>query len=66
MENLAKEVPTDNVALLSGKTVLIVDDNKINQLVTQKVLDLLSMKYSTAGDGKQAITMAQHNTYDLF
>ncbi len=45
--------------------VLIVDDNKINQKVTQRMLDKNGIKFSVANDGDEAITMALFGTYDL-
>lgn len=49
---------------LKNKNILIVDDNKINQVVTQKVLEQYGMLHTTAGDGKEAIAVAQSNTFD--
>lgn len=45
--------------------VLIVDDNKINQKVTQKILEAKNFTCSLADDGIQAVAMAQKNNYGL-
>ncbi|MBU2946019.1 tetratricopeptide repeat-containing hybrid sensor histidine kinase/response regulator [Zobellia uliginosa] len=45
--------------------VLVVDDNKINQKVTQKTLDKYNIKSSLADDGEQAVIMSRANDYDL-
>ncbi|CAM3480503.1 response regulator [Zobellia roscoffensis] len=48
-----------------NKHVLIVDDNKINQKVTQKTLEKHHIHSSLADDGAQAVTLTKTNTYDL-
>lgn len=45
--------------------VLIVDDNRINQKVTQKTLERRNIKSSLADDGAQAVAMSKANDYDL-
>lgn len=45
--------------------ILIVDDNKINQKVTQKILQSRNFKTSLADNGQEAVTMAQKNNYGL-
>ncbi|MUH36371.1 response regulator [Zobellia amurskyensis] len=45
--------------------VLIVDDNRINQKVTQKTLERQNIKSSLADDGEQAVAMSKAHTYDL-
>lgn len=45
--------------------ILIVDDNKINQKVTQKILQAKNFSTSLADDGIQAVTMTQQNNYGL-
>ncbi|WP_299315695.1 ATP-binding protein [uncultured Aquimarina sp.] len=46
-------------------TILIVEDNKINQIVTQNVLKTKGYKSQIADDGILAIEMVKNNTYDL-
>jgi len=45
--------------------ILIVDDNKINQRVTQKILGKYHFKSSLANDGEQAIAMNRSQKFDL-
>ncbi|GER58688.1 histidine kinase [Patiriisocius marinus] len=45
--------------------ILIVDDNKINQKVTQKILQSRSFKTSLADDGQEAVTLAQKQDFGL-
>ncbi|WP_299823881.1 PAS domain S-box protein [uncultured Pontibacter sp.] len=46
-------------------TVLLVDDNQINQKVAQKQLERLGCKIDIASDGFEAIDCATANTYDI-
>lgn len=50
---------------LKGKKILIVDDNKINQVVTKKVLEQYDIDNNTASNGLEAVSMVQENTYDF-
>lgn len=51
--------------LLKNKSVLIVDDNKINQIVSQKVLDMLHINHHTASNGLEALEKVKENTFDV-
>lgn len=57
----------DNHTIHSTKTVhiLVVDDNRINQKITQKILEKRKFQCSLANDGEEAIALANENTYDL-
>lgn len=50
---------------LAGKKILIVDDNKINRIVTQKVLDQYGIDHYTANNGKEAIAIVSENKFDV-
>jgi signal transduction histidine kinase/ActR/RegA family two-component response regulator len=50
---------------LKNKTVLIVEDNKINQMITKKILEKNKMKCLVADNGKDAIKMVKENTFDV-
>jgi len=50
---------------LKGKHVLLVEDNKINQMVTKKFLEKKSMTCDLAENGEDAIQMAKENKYDI-
>jgi CheY-like chemotaxis protein len=70
---LAKEKPLEHnilqingsLSLLKGKKILVVEDNKINQVVTRKMLENLEIEVDTASDGITAIEKAQTTNYDL-
>lgn len=55
----------DNNSSFENVHILIVDDNKINQKVTQKILQSKHFSTSLADDGIQAVTMVQQNNYGL-
>ncbi|OWW24807.1 hypothetical protein B4Q04_13155 [Zobellia sp. OII3] len=68
----ANESPIANLPKGSASTenrrtnkVLIVDDNRINQKVTQKTLEKHHIESSLADDGAQAVAMSKANDYDL-
>ncbi|WP_224489766.1 response regulator [Robertkochia flava] len=50
---------------LANLHILVVEDNKINQVITKKMLDKKGMSCDIANDGYEAIDMTQKNTYDL-
>lgn len=55
-----------NVATtLTGKRVLLVDDNKMNVLLAQTILKKWGMIYDSAYDGKEALDLFKSNQYDL-
>ena len=47
------------------KKILIVDDNKINQLVTINILKKRKFKTTAVDNGEQAVEMVKENDYDL-
>lgn len=47
-----------------GLHLLVVEDNKINQLITKKMLDKKEISCDIANNGNEAIDMAKANTYD--
>lgn len=48
-----------------GSHILIVDDNRINRLVTQKTLERDSYICSTAVNGKDAVEIVKNEVFDL-
>ncbi len=48
-----------------GKNILVVDDNRINQVVTSKILDKLKVNCTIASDGEEAVQIVQKNNFDL-
>ena len=54
----------DYVAL-ENKSVLVVEDNKINQMITKKILEKNKMKCMVADNGMDAIKIIKENTFDV-
>ncbi|WP_316818768.1 ATP-binding protein [Pedobacter nyackensis] len=50
---------------LTGKHILLVDDNKMNVLLAQTVLKKWEMGFDCAYDGKEALELFKKNEYDL-
>lgn len=48
-----------------SKNILIVDDNRINQVVTRRILEKKDFNCAVAGDGQQAVKMAEEKDFDL-
>jgi CheY-like chemotaxis protein len=62
---LKKEIPRMDSKNLWGKKILIVEDNRINQMVTKKILEKSNTICSIAENGDEAIKMAKAAEYDL-
>lgn len=54
----------DYVAL-ENLTVLVVEDNKINQMITKKILEKNKMKCDVADNGETAVEMVQKHPYHI-
>ncbi|PKA83603.1 signal transduction histidine kinase [Ulvibacter sp. MAR_2010_11] len=54
-----------NALPLKGTHILVVDDNKINQLVTQKYIETYGATAKVAGSGADAIRMTKSEEFDL-
>ncbi len=65
INEIKQEIETDHLKSLHGLRVLIVDDNKINQLVTKKVLELHRMIHHTASNGKEAVAISKDFDFDF-
>ncbi|GAB5398420.1 MAG: ATP-binding protein [Aureisphaera sp.] len=50
---------------LDNLHVLVVDDNRINQKITQKILETRHFQCSLANDGLEAIELVKQHEYDL-
>ncbi|MBT8296477.1 MAG: response regulator, partial [Gramella sp.] len=48
-----------------NRRILIVDDNRINQVVTKRILEKKDFECEVAGDGTTAIQMVRENHFDL-
>ena len=61
----------ENIALysdeaLKGKNILVVEDNKINQMVTKKMLEKKEIKCFIIDNGEEAVEMlSKQNQFDL-
>ncbi|HEA30355.1 MAG TPA: response regulator, partial [Leeuwenhoekiella sp.] len=51
--------------VLNASKVLVVDDNKVNRIVTQRLLEQKQVEVTTAASGKEAIQLMLHNTFNL-
>tara|TARA_R100000306_G_scaffold24583_3_gene27831 strand:+ start:130526 stop:132715 length:2190 start_codon:yes stop_codon:yes gene_type:complete len=54
----------DYVALENRK-VLVVEDNKINQMITKKILEKNKMACQVADNGMDAVQMVEEQTFDI-
>lgn len=52
------------IADLSDKTILVVDDNKINLLVTKKILNQYNIASEVVDSGKKAIELVKETSFD--
>jgi len=52
-------------AALENKHILVVEDNKINQMITRKILEKNSITCEVADNGEMAVDMVLKNRYDL-
>ncbi|MBC8238011.1 MAG: ABC transporter substrate-binding protein [Helicobacteraceae bacterium] len=59
------EVKDDPGTLKTDAKVLIVEDNKTNQLLLAMILDAYSIRYEIANDGSEALGMFNKTEYDL-
>ena len=50
---------------LSGKHILIAEDNEINQVLIESMLDATQAELTTVGNGKLAVEAFQKESFDL-
>jgi signal transduction histidine kinase/CheY-like chemotaxis protein len=50
---------------IKGKRILLVEDNKINQLVAKEILKSLGVEIEIANNGQEAVEAVQKNEFDL-
>lgn len=60
-----EEIIQPTQSLLTEKKVLLVEDNKINQMITQKMLEKRGISCKIIDNGEDAIEDAKINNYDL-
>jgi signal transduction histidine kinase/CheY-like chemotaxis protein len=51
--------------LLIGKNILLVEDNKINQMITKKMLEIKKISCEIVDNGEESIEKARNNQYDV-
>lgn len=59
------EVVSTTASVFENMHILIVDDNKINQKVTQRILETRNFRTTLADDGLQAIEQVQKQNFNL-
>ncbi|WP_179333350.1 ATP-binding protein [Winogradskyella costae] len=50
---------------LSNVKILIVEDNKINQMITKKILNKMNLYCDVVDNGEAAVEQVKHTTYDV-
>ncbi|MDF1875909.1 ABC transporter substrate-binding protein [Sulfurimonas sp. SAG-AH-194-I05] len=65
-KNSEKAVCTqDDIKILSGKRILLAEDNKTNQFLIVSLLDESGIIIDIANNGQEAVTMFEENKYEL-
>ena len=64
-ENNSKDVPENRILDLTGKKILIVDDNLVNLKLTSRLLEGYKATIETARSGNECIEMVKNTKYDL-
>jgi CheY-like chemotaxis protein len=64
-ELLIESKPTDELTLLAGKKILLVEDNKLNRLVFKLMLNNMKAEVDEAENGLEAIDKLREKKYDL-
>ncbi len=54
-----------DISILKGKYILIVDDNTVNRVVTEKILEKEGVKTKQAVNGEEAVTLVSSQKFDL-
>jgi len=50
---------------LSNIKILVVEDNKINQMITKKILNKMNLNCDVVDNGEDAVTQVKENNYDV-
>ncbi len=64
LQNTVK-APLWNDRRFQGFQILLVEDSRVNRMMTEAMLDEIGLKIDMAEDGQQAILAAQRKNYDL-
>ncbi len=54
-----------NAEILVGKKILIVEDNRINQIVTKKILEKNNIRCTVVENGEKAVQIVKERKFDL-
>lgn len=65
VKEIAENISKENLVLGKKKKILLVEDNKINQMITQKMLEQKGIPCFTIDNGEEAIEHLKNNEYDL-
>ncbi|QDO93748.1 tetratricopeptide repeat protein [Formosa sediminum] len=74
LKHTTEEVPTEQnknyfkdvtEKELSNIKVLVVEDNKINQMITNKILTKMKLNCDIVDNGEEAVDMVKNNHYDV-
>ena len=63
--NYQEEAKKIDYSVMVGKNVLVVEDNKINQLITRKILEKNKMVCDVADNGSIAVAKTKEHNFDL-
>jgi len=50
---------------LSEVKILVVEDNKINQMITKKILNKMNLNCDVVDNGEEAVELVKNNTYNV-
>ena len=60
-----EKAKNDNDSTLADKRILVVEDNKINQMISRKMLENKGVHCEIVDNGEDAIEIAQNNKFDM-
>lgn len=63
--NNQKEIPLLKFNILAKKQILIVEDNRINQTITKRILESENVVCTIAQNGEEAVTLVKQSYFDL-
>lgn len=64
-KEVLKSTPITTINNINKKVILLVEDNKINQMITQKMLENKGISCVIVDSGEEAIENVKTNQYDL-
>lgn len=62
---LSRQLNENEYNALENRHILVVEDNKINQMITRKILEKRKIKCQVADNGMDAIKMVETNEFDV-